>query len=69
MTPCRFLSSPAGRIFQIVDGLILTALGIILGGPWWILVPIGLVPLLAGALGVCLLAPFVKDPERGRDLS
>ena len=62
-----FMASPAGRAVRVVAGLVLVVLGALLGGAWWLLAAIGLVPLLAGALDVCLLAPLFHRPLRAVD--
>ncbi len=63
-----FMATPAGRIARIVAGIILIALGLVIGGPvGWIVVVVGLVPIAAGAANVCLLAPVVHGPFKGSD--
>jgi hypothetical protein len=47
MTLVRFMTRPTGRLARIVAGLALMALGVVLGGGWWALFAVGLVPLLA----------------------
>lgn len=44
-------------------GVILT--GVVLGGGWLVLVVVGLVPLVAGSAGACLVAPLFHAPLRG----
>ena len=52
----QFMASTAGRLVRVALGLALIALGWYLGGTTgFIVAAIGLVPLVAGALGVCLL--------------
>ena len=65
----KFMASPAGRIARIVAGIVLIILGLVIGGAaGWIIAIVGLVPLAAGALDVCLFAPLLKAPFRGRDV-
>jgi len=65
----RFMATPAGRIGRIVAGIALIIIGLIIGGTaGWIIAIVGLVPLGAGALDVCILAPILKAPFRGRDV-
>jgi hypothetical protein len=64
MTLVRFMTRPTGRLARIVAGLALMALGVVLGGGWWALFAVGLVPLLAGTANVCLLAPLFQAPFR-----
>lgn len=57
----QFMQSVGGRVTRVILGIILLALGILVmhGGVWGIIVAlIGLVPLVAGLLGVCLFAPL-----------
>lgn len=60
----EFMASPAGRAARVIAGLVLVVLGMVLGGAWWILAVVGLVPLLAGVFDVCLLAPLFHEPLR-----
>lgn len=67
----KFMSSPAGRITRIVAGLILFAVGlwVVTGVAGTILAIVGLVPLAAGLLDVCLIgALFLGTPLRGADV-
>lgn len=61
------LNSPLGRIIRIVAGLVLVGGGLFaLGGlAGWIVAAIGLVPLLAGALDVCVFSALFGGPLRG----
>ncbi len=63
-----FMQSSTGRILRIVVGLVLIALGLLLiQGVWGIvLAVIGLVPLLAGLAGVCLVAPLFGFTLKGQ---
>ena len=63
----EFLASKAGRWTRAVAGLVLIVIGVMLGGGWWALAVIGLVPLAAGVFDFCLLAPLMRRPLRGRD--
>ncbi len=60
----RFMESTAGRVTRCAAGLVLVGLGAWLGGPWWALAGVGLVPLAAGLFGVCLVAPLFGAPLR-----
>lgn len=66
----RFMANTTGRIVRIVAGLLLIIIGILwvqgIGG--WILVIIGLVPLLAGAFDKCVFAPLFGLPFDGSQL-
>jgi Protein of unknown function (DUF2892) len=61
----RFMSTTTGRLIRIVAGAVLVALGVALGGSWWALAVVGLVPIAAGVFNVCLLAPLLHAPFSG----
>ena len=67
----KFLASGNGRIIRIVVGAALVALGFfgvaneVVG---WILIIIGLVPLLAGIFDKCVFAPLFGLPFDGKKL-
>jgi len=65
----RFMANPVGRAVRIVAGLALIAIGLIVikGMTGIIVAVIGVVPLLAGVLNVCLIAAVIGAPFRGRD--
>lgn len=65
-TFAHFMASPAGRGLRVVAGLGLIARGVSGGGAGWAL--LGVVPLLAGALDVCLLGPALGEPIRGQNV-
>ena len=44
----------------------MVVLGASLGGGWWWLAVVGLVPLLAGIFDFCLLDLFVGQPMSGK---
>jgi len=54
----RFLESTTGRYTRSAAGLVLIGLGAWLGGVWWVLAAVGLVPLAAGLFNFCLIAPL-----------
>jgi hypothetical protein len=61
----RLMSGPVGRGARIVAGLALIAIGASIGGAGWILAVVGLAPLAAGVLNVCLIAPLLGVPFSG----
>lgn len=65
-----FMASPTGRIVRIVAGLALILLGLLLvkGVGGWIMVIVGLVPLLAGLFDRCVFAPLAGLPFVGPSL-
>lgn len=66
MAILRFFNSPAGRVARVVLGLALIAIGASLGGGWWLLALLGLLPLAAGLFDICTLAPLFHLPLSGR---
>lgn len=61
------MASPAGRGVRILAGLGLIAAGAVLGGASYVLIPIGLLPLWAGASNHCVIAPLIRAPFKGAD--
>jgi hypothetical protein len=63
-----FMQSMTGRILRIVVGIALIAIGLlVIQGVWGIvLAVIGLVPLIAGLGGVCLVAPLFGFTLKGQ---
>ena len=62
----KFMASTAGRAVRIVAGVMLIVVGGLLGGGWWALAVVGLVPLTAGALDVCLFNVLFGQPLSGK---
>jgi hypothetical protein len=62
----KFINSPAGRIARVVAGLILIVWGYISGGI--VLIIIGLIPLAAGALDLCLISALLGGPISGKKI-
>lgn len=62
----KFMASTAGRAVRVAAGVALIVVGGLLGGGWWALAVIGLVPLAAGALDVCLFNVLFAQPLSGR---
>lgn len=64
-----FMSSTAGRALRIVVGLVLIVLALF--GPNWstgleiVLLILGIVFVVVGALNLCLLAPLFGKPIKG----
>ena len=61
-----FMASTAGRAVRVIAGAALIAVGGLLGGGWWALAVVGLVPLAAGALDVCLFNVLFGQPLSGK---
>lgn len=62
----KFMSSPAGRVARVLAGLALIVVGALLGGGWFVLIAVGLIPLAAGAFDFCILAPLGRMPFGGK---
>lgn len=66
----RFMASPIGRLARVVLGVALILGGLlVVEGTWGTIIAIiGIVPIVAGIANVCLIAPLIRVPFRGRDL-
>ncbi len=65
MSLVKWMNSTAGRVARVLAGLVLIGIGLAVGGTGGVvLAVVGLVPLLAGAFGVCLLAPLMRISPR-----
>ncbi|MDX1582751.1 MAG: DUF2892 domain-containing protein, partial [Thermoanaerobaculia bacterium] len=65
----RFMASPAGRGIRILTGLTMISAGIAKrDGAGAALAVFGLVPLFAGTLNICVLAPLLDVPFSGEDV-
>jgi hypothetical protein len=61
----RFMQTSVGRAVRVALGAVLIAVGFVLGGGWLAVAVVGLVPVVAGAAGLCLVAPLFHAPIRG----
>jgi hypothetical protein len=59
------MATPAGRGVRILAGLALIVAGAVTGGAGYVMIPVGIVPLWAGATNHCLIAPLIRAPFRG----
>ena len=62
----KFMASTAGRAARVIAGIALIVVGALLGGGWWALAVVGLVPLATGVLDVCLVNALFGQPLSGR---
>lgn len=62
----KFMASTAGRSVRVIAGVALIVVGGLLGGGWWALAIVGLVPLAAGALDICLFNALFGQPLSGK---
>ncbi|AIZ65477.1 hypothetical protein PK28_17670 (plasmid) [Hymenobacter sp. DG25B] len=67
-TILRFIASPAGRWIRVAVGTSLITAGLAQGEKGRAMAALGLVPLAAGALDLCLLSPLVGLPFEGEAL-
>jgi len=66
----RFINSPAGRVARVAAGLAFLAWGYTQRGDTTgvVLMAIGLIPLLAGGLDLCLISALLGGPLSGAAL-
>jgi hypothetical protein len=69
-TFAQFMASPAGRMFRVVVGLMLIGWGYAIRQQTTgtVLMVVGLLPLLAGALDVCVLSALLGGPLKGAEI-
>jgi hypothetical protein len=66
----QFMQGTFGRLLRIAAGLAIIGVGVLLvGGTWGIVLTfVGAIPLLAGLMGICLVAPIFGYDLTGRRL-
>jgi len=62
----KLMASTAGRAVRVFAGIALFVVGALLGGGWWAMAVVGLVPLATGVLDVCLANVLFGQPLSGR---
>jgi Inner membrane protein YgaP-like, transmembrane domain len=62
----KFMASSIGRVARIVAGIAMITIGGLLGGGWWALSVVGLVPLVTGAGDMCLFNSLFHQPMSGK---
>jgi hypothetical protein len=68
MALARFMAGPIGRLARIILGVVLIVLGLQAGDTGGIILAVvGVVPILAGVLNVCLIAPIIGAPFSGKE--
>lgn len=67
MAFAQWMAGTAGRTLRVLPGLVLIGAGLLyVQGAWGIVIAIvGVVPILAGILNFCLVAPLLGAPFRG----
>lgn len=65
-----FMASSAGRIVRIVAGIALIAVGLLVvkDTAGIIIAVVGVVPLFAGVIDICIFAPLFGNPLKGSDI-
>jgi DUF2892 family protein len=68
MSFVKFMAHPIGRWARVIAGAVIAAVGVYLAAGAWtiVLVAVGAVVLLAGALNYCIFAPLFGGPFSGR---
>lgn len=63
----HFMASPAGRILRILAGSAIIAYGLLFtaGVNGMVIAAIGVLPIITGALNICLIGPLLGAPLRG----
>lgn len=63
----RFMASPAGRILRLVAGAGIVAWGLLVtgGDTGKIIAAVGVLPMLTGALNICVVGPLMGGPLSG----
>jgi hypothetical protein len=66
----QFMASTAGRLVRIGAGIALIAIGLLVVGDvaGLIIAAIGIVPLLAGAVDICIFSRLFGGPLAGTDI-
>ncbi len=67
MAFAKFMAGPIGRGVRILAGVLIMLLGLVVvqGTGGIILAVIGVLPILAGAMNFCLIAPIIGAPFSG----
>jgi len=68
MTFVKFMAHPTGRWARVIAGVAIAAVGVYLAAGAWtiVLITVGAVVFLAGALNYCIFAPLFGGPFNGR---
>lgn len=65
----KFMAKPLGRIVRIVAGAAIIIWGSKMGNTaGTVMMIVGAVPFFAGALNLCMIAPFIGVPFKGKDI-
>lgn len=68
MALAKFMAKPIGRLIRVIAGLALILVGVLVveGTEGWLLALVGVLPLVTGALNVCLISPLLGAPFSGK---
>jgi hypothetical protein len=65
----KFMAKPLGRIIRIVAGAAIIWWGSTMGGgAGYVVMALGTIPVLAGIFDLCMIAPFIGVPFKGKDI-
>jgi hypothetical protein len=69
MKLAKFMAGTTGRLVRIIAGIVLILVGLLVVGDTAgiIIAVIGVLPILAGVLNVCLIAPLIGAPFSGKE--
>lgn len=68
MAFAKFMAGPIGRGIRILAGVALIAIGLlsVQGTAGLLLALVGVLPILAGVLNICFIAPIIRAPFSGK---
>jgi hypothetical protein len=68
MALAEFMATPLGRVLRVVFGglLIYVGLNVVQGVGGTVIALLGIVPIAAGVLNLCILGPLLGAPVRGK---
>ncbi|MGD9794848.1 MAG: YgaP-like transmembrane domain [Acidimicrobiia bacterium] len=67
MSFARFMAGPIGRGARVLVGVVMIAVGLVVGSTGgYVLAAIGVLPLVAGVANICVLGPLMKAPLSGK---
>lgn len=65
----KFMATATGRIIRVIMGAAIILLGMVAGDTvGLVLVIVGFIPFFAGILNLCMIAPFIGVPFKGKDI-
>lgn len=65
----KFMARPLGRIIRVVAGAAIIWWGwTMMSTTGYVVMAIGAIPFFAGILNLCMIAPFIHVPFKGKDI-